>query len=680
MNALLRSNKAKVTRIDQPVESMTKMGLPGLDTFSINRLRETQNDDYWYAAIKKYLMSQELPAAKRLAQKVITNHQEFIVINDVLYHLWIPKGMSEPVQQICIPEDFKDMIFRAMHTSPNAGHQGVVKTYTKIRERYYWPKMSAETAEYVQQCEICAVANRGQQAKIPLSPLPVPIGPLHTIHIDILSIPTPSQGYKYILVIICAFSKYVIAKPLKRKTSRLVAKTFFNHYILTFGLPAQLVYRSDNGGEFTGRFNQTLQRMLGIKVIFITPYTPSSQGMVEKANRTILAILRRYAMNEANQWSTYLPYVVLAINSAHTETAKRSPFELIHGVPMKEPIDIQLPIHPKFVAKDEEAAFKYWNTHLTKIRNIAKYNLQGAKLTQKRNYDRYAKPSKYELNDSVFLRRPAIGLQEDTKLRPMYTGPYIIKRFVTPTNVELWNEKTKNILPRSYHINKIKKIKRKKNTNITEQRAVIHVDKQQELGNQELELRDNFNQLPYALDQDISDALIKMRRDRTVSLTHEEGGEEEEENNTSEEVEATQPLTVASNNKGIIDTSSMLTRAQAKIMKQTSNNQDEKRDIDVPINQEVQDPTHIIGNDKTTVENSKVNDISGDPPSTTDDIYHPINKIHRRRHAPDGKTEYYVSWRDRPKRDNVWIQEDMLTEPLKDRARKLQIPESKPKN
>ena len=68
------------------------------------------------------------------------------------------------------------------------------------------------------------------------------------------------------LVIICAFSKYIIAGPLKRKTSRCVAKAFFQHYILIFGLPslAYLTVTQDNGGEFISSFNKTLQHMLGI--------------------------------------------------------------------------------------------------------------------------------------------------------------------------------------------------------------------------------------------------------------------------------------------------------------------------------------------------------------------------------------------------------------------------------
>ena len=54
-------------------------------------------------------------------------------------------------------------------------------------------------------------------------------------------------------------------------------------------------------------------------------------------------------------------------------------------------------------------------------------------------------------------------------------------------------------------------------------------------------------------------------------------------------------------------------------------------------------------------------------------VYYPIQKIHRKRLNPKGEREYYVSWKNRPKRDNCWIEEDNFTEELKNRANTLKI-------
>ena len=59
------------------------------------------------------------------------------------------------------------------------------------------------------------------------------------------------------------------------------------------------------------------------------------------------------------------------------------------------------------------------------------------------------------------------------------------------------------------------------------------------------------------------------------------------------------------------------------------------------------------------------------------EIYHPIKKVHRQRCTPEGDKEFYVSWKNRPKKDNCWISENNFTEELKEKVQKLKIPETK---
>ena len=683
MNAILRSDKTN-TKIT-PVEIISKMSLPGLTRCSIDNLRETQMNDYWYSALKIYLLTQELPLSKKLAEKVMNNYQDYIVINDVLYHLWSPKGSTEPIQQICITDDLKNLVWNAMHVVPNAGHQGIVKTYAKIRDRYFWPKMSSETSQFVQQCDVCAVANRGQQTKVPLVSLPVPIEPLNTIFMDILSIHTPSKGYKYILVLICAFSKYVIARPLKRKTSKLVSTTFLNHYILLFGIPTNLTIHQDNGGEFIGAFNKSLQKMLGIKNIFITPYSPASQGMVEKANRNILSILRRYTMKEPAQWSVYLPYVVLAINSAPTETAKRCPFELIHGLSVREPIDIQLPTLPKIVTRDEEIAHKYWHSHLKKIREIAKQNLIGAKRIQKRNYDRYAKPANYKLNDTVYLRKPTLGLTDDPKLRPMYKGPYTVHKFISPTNVALWNNKTKSLLPRSYHINKLKKIKSRKIVEKT--LSKIHTDchdheqKQLENVNLQQDRYKHFDELPFSLNKQYHSDIA--HRNEKITNTHREVSVTNESENDLLDAVDEQIMPPREPDPQKTEERVIMTRSKAKqveksleeIVRQTEQ-PDTHEEIKASEKQLHNTESQWATDNRSNSAQQTTTDITNHKPNHTNiaDVYHPVKRIHRKRHTPEGEIQYYVSWRNRPKKDNTWIPETHLSDSLQEKAKILKIP------
>ena len=683
MNAL-ELNKQNDNPNTQQLHS--KMILPGLHKYSVENLREAQENDYWYSAMKTYVNDNKLPLSKKLSQRIIAEHQDYLVINDILYHIWNSKGKdSEPVQQICITEEFKDLIWNAMHVIANAGHLGVTKTYTKLRNRYYWPKMSSETATYVHNCEICAQANKVGHVKVPLVSLPVPTAPMQRIHIDIVAIAVRSQQAKYILVIIDAFSKYLIAKPMTRKTSFLTAKIFFQHYILIFGLPAQcyLTVTMDNGGEFVGNFNKCLQSMLGINAIFVSPYTPQANGMVERVNSTLLSILRRYAMKEANKWAQYLPYAVLAINSSHSESTGASAYELLHGTPMLDPIDLQITSPAKFTTKEHRVAHVYWKNQLMKIRSLARDKMFKAKSIQKRNYDRNAKVSNCREGDTVYLKKIVLGLTDDPKIRPMYTGPYIIKQFLSPTNVILVDAKTNHRLPRSYHINKLKRIKKSNNTNINnsisnntklivpqeqkQQRDVPTETTPSELNIEELRMhepRRNYITHQYQQQQQ-QPQQQQQQQQQEQQDKHKQHEQQEHHEHHEQQEEQEQQQQQQQQDTNITENNSRMHQNP-----QTISEEDESSAI------QDQKQESIIVNCPTEDFMREVDDEEVQEGTSDKEVYYPIKKIHRKRCTSQGDREYYVSWKNRPKRDNVWIPEGDLNPALQERAKLLKIPES----
>jgi hypothetical protein len=57
--------------------------------------------------------------------------------------------------KILAPESLRAKILFRFHDSPFAGHLGVKKTLSRIRNRYFWPNMNKEIKMYVRQCVIC---------------------------------------------------------------------------------------------------------------------------------------------------------------------------------------------------------------------------------------------------------------------------------------------------------------------------------------------------------------------------------------------------------------------------------------------------------------------------------------------------------------------------------------------
>ena len=156
---------------------------------------------------------------------------------------------------------------------------------------------------YVSSCKLCLKTNTGHSPKIPLTPLEIPSAPFQTIHVDLLKFHTPSKGNNFILVILDAFSKFVITKAIKKKTACTVIKAIYEEFILKFGMCKHLSIISDNGLEFINSWSKTLYKLLGVKSIQTSVYKPATNSKCERTNRSIISILRKFVCDNPKNWT-----------------------------------------------------------------------------------------------------------------------------------------------------------------------------------------------------------------------------------------------------------------------------------------------------------------------------------------------------------------------------------------
>ena len=99
--------------------------------------------------------------------------------------------------------------------------------YEDAIRHFWWNNIYKDIQNYVSSCKLFLKTNTGHSPKIPLNSLEIPSVPFQTIHVDLLKFHTPSKGNNFILVIIDAFSKFVITKAIKKKTPCTVIKAIF---------------------------------------------------------------------------------------------------------------------------------------------------------------------------------------------------------------------------------------------------------------------------------------------------------------------------------------------------------------------------------------------------------------------------------------------------------------------
>ena len=133
--------------------------------------------------------------------------------------------------------------------------------------------------------------------------------------------------FKYIVVIGDYFTKWTEALPIPNMEACTVAKVLVEKVLCRFGIPQ--VIHSDQGRQFESNLFQEMCKLLGIHKTRTTPYHPQSDGMVERFNRTLAAMLSAYVSENHRDWDEQLPYVTMAYRSTEHETSGMSPNMLI---------------------------------------------------------------------------------------------------------------------------------------------------------------------------------------------------------------------------------------------------------------------------------------------------------------------------------------------------------------
>lgn len=372
-----------------------------------SRLKLTQDADAFCQQIIKKLLQE--PTSLHLRQI----QDSYRLEDGILVHTTVENATQQ--RKIVIPYTLRSAVLKLCHD--DAGHFDSRKTIERVRARYWWSSVRKDVNLYVRGCSTCQQINRRTSAAHGmLGERPLPNTPLEVISVDHLKLPQTEVGNQYLIVQICHATRYVIAVPSTNTGADDVIHSLENNIIYRFGLP--LVYISDNGSAFTAnKFTATLEKY-GIRHALTPPYTPQSNGLVERANQTLISTLTKFASDHPKQWDELLPNALLAINTAQHSSSKISPFFLLHGyTPRLPPDETRLGTFLQEISRLDQV------TSLAEIRQISLAQLVNAHAANKARFDAHRQEVFFAPNDIVWYEGPQ---QTDTKLTPRFKGPYKI--------------------------------------------------------------------------------------------------------------------------------------------------------------------------------------------------------------------------------------------------------------
>src|SRR5207248_10362503 len=67
-----------------------------------------------------------------------------------------PNGLIEYKDLIYVSsKQVRDQLLHDYHDSIIGGYQGINRTYGRLFENYYWPRMKEQVKEYIRNCDLC---------------------------------------------------------------------------------------------------------------------------------------------------------------------------------------------------------------------------------------------------------------------------------------------------------------------------------------------------------------------------------------------------------------------------------------------------------------------------------------------------------------------------------------------
>ena len=361
--------------------------------------------------------------------------EEFVRRDGLLYRRYTPPGNGEDtaVEQLILPTQCRAAVLRLAHDIPLAGHLGKKKTADRVLRRFFWPGIYRDVQSHCQACERCQKSTARRPARAPLIPLPIMDEPFKRIAMDIVGpLPRSSSGKRYILVICDYATRYPEAIALRTIDTPMVAEELVK-FFARMGVPEEIL--TDQGTNFTSQLLHEVYQLLHIKPIRTTPYHPQTDGLVERFNGTLKAMLRKTVDEEGRDWDRLLPYLLFAYREVPQASTGFSPFELVYGRHVRGPLYV-LKESWEASKRSTESVVSYVLTiqeRLKKLRDIVQENLKAAQATQKAWYDRHSRDRAFNPGDKVLVLLPT----STNRLLASWRGPYPVVRRVSPVNYEV---------------------------------------------------------------------------------------------------------------------------------------------------------------------------------------------------------------------------------------------------
>ena len=417
----LGGSEVFLTQAKPPVEGYQTHNLPRLPKPS---WQEAYHNSGWFGRL--YQAHDSDPASVVLTPHECTQALSYR-LDTITGILWKDhRGSLLP----CIPESLVISIFRAAHD--DAGHWAKAGTMAKLRGFVYWPDQTQDVERYIAGCLACARHGPATKSQL-LQPIAIH-GPFRLLGIDFIGpLPTSKAGNRFILHMICYFSRFSSGFPRKTANAEDVISAFEELFLL-YGKPKGIYW--DRGQHFISQEVQDFLTMAGIGFSYSPSGSSMSTGMVEVGNKILEDVLRK-----EDDWEATFRKSIRSLNSRIIKHLTYAPCEILLGLPpvpdlldqWKPPLtsdSIRANIASLTDPLKHSTAVNQYITHRSQVHDRVSQLSIARKEGEAARYNKGVRQRVFEPGDLVML------YQKDTgKLQPRWRGPFVVEAFASPRGV-----------------------------------------------------------------------------------------------------------------------------------------------------------------------------------------------------------------------------------------------------
>ena len=339
-------------------------------------------------------------------------------------------AMREYNTEIKIPENIYKLI--ALCHNCEAGHMGFDITFDRAAKLSNDNHLRSYVKKFIAECPVCQKLSDKKINNNAIRYASSTMHPMIKLNIDTIGpLPKDHKNYKYIIVIIDAFTRFIKIYPMKSVSAEESAEC------LLFGVPDEIL--TDNGSQYVNKHLLNLFNLLRTEHITITPYSSEENDIVERANKEVLRHLRNilYDTKIVETWSSYLPLIERIINAKKHSVTGISPADLLFGGMIN--LERRMLYMPLKDSEDDDilvSLSEYQRSMLTKqqtLMNIAREN-QLTSIEYKQAMVENEVPTDFPIG-SLVLRQ---NENKTNKLSVKWLGPFeVISRRLNDNEYEI---------------------------------------------------------------------------------------------------------------------------------------------------------------------------------------------------------------------------------------------------